>query len=106
MSIIENTIIENTLLLTLSNPEKRNSMIPGFHDEFQESIRMAEENKDIYSIVITGAGGFFCAGGDLNSLKTRRIMTEDERYKSLNNLNGTIKSPPPIIVIVAASGTL
>ena len=92
MSIIENTIIENTLLLTLNNPEKRNSMIPGFHDEFQESIRMAEENKDIYSIVITGAGEFFCAGGDLNSLKTRRIMTEDERYKSLNNLNGTIKS--------------
>ena len=35
MSIIENTIIENTLLITLNNPEKRNSMIPGFHDEFK-----------------------------------------------------------------------
>ena len=48
MSIIENTIIENTLLITLNNPEKRNSMIPGFHDELQESIKMAEEFKQLF----------------------------------------------------------
>ena len=92
MSIIENTIIENTLLITLNNPEKRNSMIPGFHDEFKSSIKMAEENRDIFSIVITGAGNFFCAGGDLNSLKTRRDMSEEERYQTLKQLNGTIQS--------------
>ena len=92
MSIIQNTIIGNTLLLTLNNAEKRNSMILGFHDEFQSSIKKAEENKNIFSIVITGAGNFFCAGGDLNALKTRRSMTEDERYKTLNQLNGTIQS--------------
>ncbi len=52
MSIIENTIIENTLLITLNNPEKRNSMIPGFHDELQESIRMAEPEIASESLIV------------------------------------------------------
>lgn len=92
MSIIENTIHGNTMLLTLNNPTKRNSMVKGFHDEFQSSIKMAEENKDVFSIIITGAGDFFCAGGDLNALKTRRSMTEEQRYETLNQLNGTIEA--------------
>ena len=92
MSIIENTIHGNTMLLTLNNSTKRNSMVKGFHDQFQSSIKMAEENKDVFSIIITGAGDFFCAGGDLNALKTRRSMTEEQRYETLNQLNGTIKA--------------
>ena len=92
MSIIENEIHGNTMLLTLNNPTKRNSMIKGFHDEFQSSIKMADENKEISSIVINGAGDFFCAGGDLNALKTRRSMSEEQRYETLNQLNGTIYS--------------
>ena len=92
MSIIENTIHGNTMLLTLNNPTKRNSMVKGFHDEFQSSIKMAEENKDVFSIIITGEGDFFCAGGDLNALKTRRSMTEEQRYETLNQLNGTIEA--------------
>jgi enoyl-CoA hydratase/carnithine racemase len=67
-------------------------MIKGFHDEFQSAIKIAEEDRNVFSIVITGAGDFFCAGGDLNALKTRRSMTEQERYKTLNQLNGTINS--------------
>jgi enoyl-CoA hydratase/carnithine racemase len=92
MSIIENKVIGNTLLLTLNNASKRNSMVKGFHDEFQKSIKIADENKDVFSIVINGAGDFFCAGGDLNALQTRRTMTEEQRYETLGQLNGTIQS--------------
>ena len=92
MSIIENEKIGNTSIVTLNNPSKRNSMIKGFHDEFKSVIKIAEEDKNVCSVVITGAGDFFCAGGDLNALKTRRSMTEQERYQTLNQLNGTIES--------------
>ena len=104
MSIIQNKVIGNTLLLTINNASKRNSMIKGFHDEFQKSIIDAEENRDIFSIVVNGAGDFFCAGGDLNALQTRRTMTEEQRYETLSQLNGTINSifncSKPIIAAV------
>ena len=51
MAIIENKLIGNTLLVTINNPSKRNSMIIGFHDELQSTIKMGEENKDVNSII-------------------------------------------------------
>ena len=47
MSIIENKVIGNTLLLTLNNSSKRNSMVKGFHDEFQKSIKIADEMESL-----------------------------------------------------------
>ena len=92
MAIIENELIGNTLLVTINNPSKRNSMIFGFHDELQSTLEMADNNREVNALIITGAGDFFCAGGDLNGLKTRRSMSEDERYDALSQLNGTIQA--------------
>ena len=92
MAIIENELIGNTLLVTINNPSKRNSMIFGFHDELQSTIKMADNNREVNALILTGAGDFFCAGGDLNGLKTRRSMSEDERYDALSQLNGTIQA--------------
>ena len=64
----------------------------GFHDELQSTIKMADNNREVNALIITGAGDFFCAGGDLNGLKTRRSMSEDERYDALRQLNGTIQA--------------
>ena len=40
MAIIVNELIGNTLLITINNPSKRNSMIVGFHDELQTTIKI------------------------------------------------------------------
>ena len=59
MSIIENKVIGNTLLLTINNASKRNSMIKGFHDEFQKSIIDAEDNANIFSSSLFGISNLF-----------------------------------------------
>ena len=38
MSIIENKVIGNTLLLTINNASKRNSMIKGFMMNFKNQL--------------------------------------------------------------------
>ena len=91
MSIIEGQKINNTFFISINNPKSKNSMVLGFHPQLQSKIDEAENSKDINSIIIFGEGGFFCAGGDLNSLKTRRDMTVPERLETLEQLNGTIK---------------
>ena len=92
MTIINNQIIDTTLFISINNIKTKNSMIPGFHDEIQSSIKRGEEDVSISSIIIYGEGNFFCAGGDLNSLKKRRDMSVEERRKTLNQLNKTILS--------------
>ena len=91
MSIIEGQKINNTFFISINNPKSKNSMVLGFHPQLQSKIDEAENSKDINSIIIFGEGGFFCAGGDLNSLKTRRDMTVPERLETIEQLNGTIK---------------
>ena len=91
MSIIDGQKINNTFFISINNPKSKNSMVLGFHPQLQSKIDEAENSKDINSIIIFGEGGFFCAGGDLNSLKTRRDMTIPERLETLEQLNGTIK---------------
>ncbi len=90
MTIINNEIIDTTLFISLNNTKTRNSMIPGFHDEMQSSIKKGEENSSVSSIIIYGEGNFFCAGGDLNGLKKRRDMSKGERLNTLNQLNDSI----------------
>ncbi|WP_406256353.1 crotonase/enoyl-CoA hydratase family protein [Streptomyces nigra] len=57
-----------TLVLTLDRPEARNAlslpMLVGLHDGWAE----ADADDTIRSIVLTGAGGAFCAGMDLKAL--------------------------------------
>ncbi|MEU6091896.1 crotonase/enoyl-CoA hydratase family protein [Streptomyces sp. NPDC047085] len=57
-----------TLVLTLNRPEAKNAlslpMLVGLHDGWTE----ADEDDTIRSIVLTGAGGSFCAGMDLKAL--------------------------------------
>ena len=44
------------------------------------------------AVVLVGAGGFFCAGGDLNQLATRRDMAPAQRRERLEQLHGTVRA--------------
>lgn len=59
---------DGTLLVTLNRPEAKNAfslpMLVGLYDAWLE----ADADDDICSIVLTGAGGVFCAGMDLKAL--------------------------------------
>ncbi len=60
-----------TLVLTLNRPEAKNAlslpMLVGLYDGWLE----ADEDDEIRSIVLTGAGGSFCAGMDLKALANK-----------------------------------
>lgn len=68
-----------TLVLTLNRPEARNAlslpMLVGLYDGWVE----ADEDDTVRSIVLTGAGGTFCAGMDLKALAGKSM--EGEQYR-------------------------
>src|SRR3954470_1475126 len=52
-------------VLTLDRPERRNAIAPTLRDALAEAIDEAACDSAVRGVVIAGAGGAFCAGGDL-----------------------------------------
>jgi enoyl-CoA hydratase/carnithine racemase len=53
------------LTLTLNRPDRRNAINPELRDALAEALDGAATDPAVRAVVITGAGGAFCAGGDL-----------------------------------------
>src|SRR5919108_1691268 len=53
------------LTLTLNRPERRNAIDPALRDGLAAALDDAATDDGVRGVVLTGAGGAFCAGGDL-----------------------------------------
>lgn len=54
--------------LTLNRPEKRNALSAQLVNELIVGLECAEADPDVRVVVLTGAGGVFCSGGDLSQM--------------------------------------
>ena len=79
--MITKEIINNSLLITLNRPDKRNSLHPEMVAELKSAFAESANNEDIKSIILTGAGTAFCAGADLDYLKqlSNNSVIENEK---------------------------
>ncbi len=68
---------EGIALITLNRPERMNAWTPLMSEEQAEAINDANEDANIGSIVITGAGKGFCAGADIEETFKTRIDGKD-----------------------------
>ena len=57
---------EGVVCLTLNRPERRNAIDPALRDALATALDSAATDPTVRGIVLTGAGGAFCAGGDLD----------------------------------------
>lgn len=62
---------DGVLTLTFNRPEARNALTPAMLDALREELHAAELNPDVGAILLTGAGGAFCAGGDVKAMAAR-----------------------------------
>ena len=61
---------ERVMTLSINAPETRNSLsAPGVRESMAASLQEFAASSDLHVLVITGTGGAFSSGGDLNRLK-------------------------------------
>ena len=100
----------HTLVLTISNPEQRNALEPAIYAAGIEAMGVAESRNEVRCVVITGAGGLFCAGGNLQRLLSNREHPPAVQAQSIEGLHNWIECirtfPKPVIAAVegAAAG--
>ena len=109
-SSLKSTSEGQTLILTISNPEFKNALSPEIYAAGVEALNAAETNPEIRSVIITGEGTTFCAGGNLQRLLANRQQPKEVQAQSIDGLHSWIDSirtyPKPIIAAVegAAAG--
>lgn len=107
---LQSTSHGKTMVLTLSNPEHRNALGPEIYAAGVEALSVAESNADVRSIVITGEGSIFSAGGNLARLQGNRQQPPEVQAQSIEGLHSWIEAittfPKPVIAAVegAAAG--
>ncbi len=96
-----------TMVLTISNPEHRNALGPEIYAAGVEALNVAESSPEVRSVVITGEGSHFCAGGNLQRLQANRQQppqVQADSIESLHNWIETIRAfPKPVIAAVEGS---
>jgi enoyl-CoA hydratase/carnithine racemase len=92
--------------ITLNRPERKNPLTFDSYHELIETFRKLKNAPSIRSVVITGAGGNFCSGGDVHEiigpLVEMREHKEAEKLLAFTHMTGElVKSmrgcPQPIV---------
>ncbi len=71
---------------TLNRPEKRNAMTDRMLFEFIDMARRMSADETVRVVILTGAGDFFCAGGDLSWMKQQIGADRATRMKQARGL--------------------
>lgn len=65
MSEVLYDVADHVATITLNAPERMNTISGAMLEELSEQLLRADRDRDVRCIVLTGAGGAFCAGLDL-----------------------------------------
>ncbi|MFD1707275.1 enoyl-CoA hydratase-related protein [Siminovitchia sediminis] len=93
----------STAWITLNRPDKLNAFNNTMHFELLKALHMADEDSNVRSIVLQGAGRAFCAGQDLGEVDASTDYGDllRERYNPVIQKMSNIGKP----VIAAVNGT-
>jgi 2-(1,2-epoxy-1,2-dihydrophenyl)acetyl-CoA isomerase len=61
-------VADGVAVLTLNRPERRNAFSGPMLDALARALDGLEEDSDVRCVVLTGAAGAFCAGGDVKAM--------------------------------------
>jgi enoyl-CoA hydratase/carnithine racemase len=79
MTLVEQTLQDGVLQLTLNDPERRNPISPDMREELIVALEIAASDQAVRVIIFTGAGGAFSSGGDLSAMPPESKDASNQR---------------------------
>lgn len=84
--MIKLEIKNNTGIIYLNRPEKRNALNPALVKSLKETLLEIKKNDEVKSVIITGEGNSFCAGADLEYLHNISKNSTIDNYEDSKSL--------------------
>ena len=91
--------------ITLDRPEKKNPLTFESYAELADIFRAAAKDKSLKAIVVTGAGGNFCSGGDVFEIIKPLVEMATAELLDFTRMTGEVvkamrAAPQPIIAAI------
>lgn len=87
--------------ILLDNPSQRNALTLGMRAELAKAIEAAMADQTVRVIVLAGAQGDFCSGGDLSSMDGLTGFTGRERMRRAQSIvRAIVRGEKPVIAAV------
>ena len=97
------------LHITLNRPESRNAMSLQMVAELRAVLTAVRDDRSVRALVLSGAGGHFCAGGDIKDMASARARGSDA-YRDLNRAFGSLleeaQHAPQVLITVLQGAVL
>ena len=92
-------------VITLNRPERKNPLTFESYAELRDFFRSLLEVKEVRAIVITGAGGNFCSGGDVHEIIGPLTRMDAAGLRQFTQMTGDLVKamracPQPIVAAV------
>jgi enoyl-CoA hydratase/carnithine racemase len=111
-TLLESEHRAGVLILTLAQPETRNSLSQAMIEAMQGAIDTASQDAAVRAIVVTAKGTAFCAGHDLKELTAHRADTDGGRaftqllmQQCAKLMRSIVQCPKPVIAAVEGTAT-
>ena len=97
------------LHVTLNRPDSRNAMSLAMVGELRATLEAVRHDPSVRALVLRGAAGHFCAGGDIKDMAGARAKGGDA-YRELNRAFGALleeaQAAPQVLVAVLEGAVL
>lgn len=97
------------LHITLNRPESRNAMSLQMVAELRAVLAAVREDRTVRALVIGGAGGHFCSGGDIKDMASARAQGA-QAYREMNRAFGALleetQHAPQVVITVLQGAVL
>ena len=87
-------------IITLNEPRRRNPLSLQLREELRTALAAAREDDGVRALVLTGAGGFFCAGGDITSMSDDRPAGVYRLHLLNEVIEAIVTAPLPVLAAV------
>lgn len=83
--VLIKTIDNGVCTLTMNRVERRNALSPELLQALVDSVAEVSRDSNVGAIVLRGAGGYFCVGGDVKAMAegSGRAASHEERVAAL-----------------------
>jgi enoyl-CoA hydratase/carnithine racemase len=101
---------EHIATITFNRPDKLNAVTPLMGHELRDAFQHAEGDDAVWTIIVTGAGRAFCAGADVEGVRTDgRVPYEGKYLSTFADWDAPQEATPPFRsmakpVLVAVNG--